>query len=218
MAKGGKGGLGNVHFKSSTNRAPRQFTEGEPGQEFELYLELKVLADVGLLGMPNAGKSSLIRQVSAAKPKIADYPFTTLQPNLGVVKVYDQKSFVMADIPGLIEGASDGHGLGHQFLRHLSRTKILLHLVDVAPYDERIDTIEEIKKIILELKKYDEELYKKPRWLILNKIDLVGDIDQIKDKIINELNWKSPIFLISAINGEGCKDLTRKIMDYIETI
>jgi len=134
------------------------------------------------------------------------------------VKVYDQKSFVMADIPGLIEGASDGHGLGHQFLRHLSRTKILLHLVDVAPYDERIDTIEEIKKIILELKKYDEELYKKPRWLILNKIDLVGDIDQIKDKIINELNWKSPIFSISAINGEGCKDLTRKIMDYIETI
>ena len=218
LAKGGKGGLGNVHFKSSTNRAPRQFTEGEPGQEFELYLELKVLADVGLLGMPNAGKSSLIRQVSAAKPKIADYPFTTLQPNLGVVKVYDQKSFVMADIPGLIEGASDGHGLGHQFLRHLSRTKILLHLVDVAPYDERIDTIEEIKKIILELKKYDEELYKKPRWLILNKIDLVGDIDQIKDKIINELNWKSPIFSISAINGEGCKDLTRKIMDYIETI
>lgn len=128
------------------------------------------------------------------------------------------KKVLYGDIPGLIEGASDGHGLGHQFLRHLSRTKILLHLVDVAPYDERIDTIEEIKKIILELKKYDEELYKKPRWLILNKIDLVGDIDQIKDKIINELNWKSPIFSISAINGEGCKDLTRKIMDYIETI
>ncbi|MBT7120992.1 MAG: Obg family GTPase CgtA, partial [Nitrosomonadales bacterium] len=211
-------GLGNVHFKSSTNRAPRQFTEGEPGQEFELYLELKVLADVGLLGMPNAGKSSLIRQVSAAKPKIADYPFTTLQPNLGVVKVYDQKSFVMADVPGLIEGASDGHGLGHQFLRHLSRTKILLHLVDIAPYDEKLDPVDEVKKIINELKKYDEVLFKKPRWLILNKIDLVDDIDQIKDRIIKELKWDAPIFIISAINGKGCKDLIRKIMKHIDAL
>jgi GTP-binding protein len=218
LAKGGKGGLGNIHFKSSTNRAPRQFTEGEPGQEFELYLELKVLADVGLLGMPNAGKSSLIRQVSAAKPKIADYPFTTLQPNLGVVKVYDHKSYVMADIPGLIEGASEGQGLGHQFLRHLSRTKILLHLVDSAPYDEKIDPVEDIKKIINELKKYDEELFKKPRWLILNKIDLVDDIAHIKDRIIKELGWDAPIFEISAINGEGCDNLSKKIMEYIDSI
>ena len=218
LAKGGKGGLGNIHFKSSTNRAPRQFTEGEPGQEFELYLELKVLADVGLLGMPNAGKSSLIRQVSAAKPKIADYPFTTLQPNLGVVKVYDHKSYVMADIPGLIEGASEGQGLGHQFLRHLSRTKILLHLVDSAPYDEKIDPVEDIKKIINELKKYDEELFKKPRWLILNKIDLADDIAHIKDRIIKELGWDAPIFEISAINGEGCDNLSKKIMEYIDSI
>ena len=202
LAKGGKGGLGNVHFKSSTNRAPRQFTEGEPGQEFELYLELKVLADVGLLGMPNAGKSSLIRQVSAAKPKIADYPFTTLQPNLGVVKVYDQKSFVMADIPGLIEGASDGHGLGHQFLRHLSRTKILLHLVDVAPYDERIDTIEEIKKIISE-----EKI--NPKKDIMNEVNLI-----LKNYIItlmkplenqNFFDKKETLnaVLISGVNGVG---------------
>jgi len=218
LAKGGKGGLGNIHFKSSTNRAPRQFTEGEPGQEFELYLELKVLADVGLLGMPNAGKSSLIRQISAAKPKIADYPFTTLQPNLGVVKVYDHKSYVMADIPGLIEGASDGQGLGHQFLRHLSRTKILLHLVDSAPYDENIDPVEDIKKIINELKKYDEELFEKPRWLILNKIDLANDIAHIKDRIIKELGWDAPIFEISAINGEGCDNLSKKIMEYIDSI
>ena len=218
LAKGGKGGLGNIHFKSSTNRAPRQFTEGEPGQEFELYLELKVLADVGLLGMPNAGKSSLIRQISAAKPKIADYPFTTLQPNLGVVKVYDHKSYVMADIPGLIEGASEGQGLGHQFLRHLSRTKILLHIVDSTPYDENIDPVEDIKKIINELKKYDEELFEKPRWLILNKIDLANDIAHIKDRIIKELGWDAPIFEISAINGEGCDNLSKKIMEYIDSI
>jgi GTP-binding protein len=176
------------------------------------------LADVGLLGMPNAGKSSLIRQISAAKPKIADYPFTTLQPNLGVVKVYDHKSYVMADIPGLIEGASDGQGLGHQFLRHLSRTKILLHLVDSAPYDEKIDPVEDIKKIINELKKYDEELFKKPRWLILNKIDLANDIAHIKDRIIKELGWDAPIFEISAINGEGCDNLSKKIMEYIDSI
>ena len=151
LAKGGKGGLGNVHFKSSVNRTPRQFTQGEPGEEFEIYLELKVLADVGLLGMPNAGKSSLIRFLSAAKPKVANYPFTTLQPNLGVVKIDIQRSFVMADIPGLIEGAADGHGLGHQFLRHLSRTKLLLHILDIAPYDESIDPALEAKAIIKEL-------------------------------------------------------------------
>jgi len=178
VAKGGKGGLGNVHFKSSINRAPRQCTNGEPGEEFELYLELKVLADVGLLGMPNAGKSSFIRAISAAKPKVADYPFTTLQPNLGVVRVDNQRSFVVADIPGLIEGAAEGHGLGHQFLRHLERTKILLHIIDIAPMDGGTDPIDEAKKIINELKKYSDVLFDKPRWIILNKIDLDENFEQ----------------------------------------
>jgi len=180
VAKGGKGGLGNVHFKSSINRAPRQCTNGEPGEEFELYLELKVLADVGLLGMPNAGKSSFIRAISAAKPKVADYPFTTLQPNLGVVRVDNQRSFVVADIPGLIEGAAEGHGLGHQFLRHLERTKILLHIIDIAPMDGGTDPIDEAKKIINELKKYSDVLFDKPRWIILNKIDLDENFEQLK--------------------------------------
>ena len=189
VAKGGKGGLGNVHFKSSINRAPRQCTNGEPGEEFELYLELKVLADVGLLGMPNAGKSSFIRAISAAKPKVADYPFTTLQPNLGVVRVDNQRSFVVADIPGLIEGAAEGHGLGHQFLRHLERTKILLHIIDIAPMDGGTDPIDEAKKIINELKKYSDVLFDKPRWIILNKIDLDENFEQLKNKIVQGLNW-----------------------------
>ena len=216
VAKGGKGGLGNVHFKSSINRTPRQCTQGEPGEEFEIYLELKVLADVGLLGMPNAGKSSLIRFISAAKPKVADYPFTTLQPNLGVVKIDMQRSFVVADIPGLIEGAADGQGLGHQFLRHLSRTKLLLHILDIAPYDDSIDPVLEAKAIIKELAKYSEDIVKKERWLVLNKIDLINDIDSVKNTIIKKLNWADRVFCISAINGVGCKELTYEIMKHIE--
>jgi len=216
VAKGGKGGLGNVHFKSSINRTPRQCTQGEPGEEFEIYLELKVLADVGLLGMPNAGKSSLIRFISAAKPKVADYPFTTLQPNLGVVKIDMQRSFVVADIPGLIEGAADGQGLGHQFLRHLSRTKLLLHILDIAPYDDSIDPVLEAKAIIKELAKYSEDIVKKERWLVLNKIDLINDIDSVKNTIIKKLNWVDKVFCISAINGVGCKELTYEIMKHIE--
>lgn len=217
-AKGGKGGLGNVHFKSSVNRAPRQFTNGEPGEEFEVYLELKVLADVGLLGMPNAGKSSLIRSISAAKPKVADYPFTTLQPNLGVVKVDANKSFVVADIPGLIEGAADGLGLGHQFLRHLERTKILLHIIDIAPFDESINPLDEAKKIISELKKYSENLFRKPRWIVLNKIDLTSDYESIKKEFIKTLNWDNKVFCISALNKEGCKELIYEIMHYLDSL
>ena len=216
IANGGKGGLGNVHFKSSTNRAPRQCTQGEPGEEFELYLELKVLADVGLLGMPNAGKSSLIRSISAAKPKVADYPFTTLQPNLGVVRVDNERSFVVADIPGLIEGAADGHGLGHQFLRHLDRTKLLLHLIDIAPFDESVDPAKEADAIVNELKKYSMDLFNKPRWLVLNKIDLTSKVDQIQNEIKSKMKWSGRIFCISAINGKGCRELTFEIMKHIE--
>ncbi|MSQ80634.1 MAG: GTPase ObgE [Candidatus Methylopumilus sp.] len=216
LAKGGKGGLGNIHFKSSINRAPRQCTKGELGEEFELYLELKVLADVGLLGMPNAGKSTFIRSVSAAKPKVADYPFTTLHPNLGVVRVGENQSFVIADVPGLIEGASEGAGLGHQFLRHLARTTLLLHLVDIAPFDELIDPVNEARAIVNELKKYDELLYQKPRWLVLNKIDM---LDNVTDKVkvfIKSFGWTGPVYSISAIKGIGCKELTYDIMSFIE--
>jgi len=218
LAKGGANGLGNIHFKSSINRAPRQCTKGEPGEEFELYMELKVLADVGLLGMPNAGKSTFIRSVSAAKPKVADYPFTTLHPNLGVVRVDANRSFVIADVPGLIEGAAEGAGLGHQFLRHLSRTSLLLHLVDIAPFDEATDPVAEAKAIVNELKKYDEELYNKPRWLVLNKIDMVQDSEQVVKKFVKDYGWKGRVFAISAISGVGCKELTYAIMEYLEEV
>lgn len=218
VAKGGTGGLGNIHFKSSINRAPRQCTKGEPGEEFELYLELKVLADVGLLGMPNAGKSTFIRSVSAAKPKVADYPFTTLHPNLGVVRVDTNRSFVIADIPGLIEGAAEGAGLGHQFLRHLARTRLLLHIVDIAPFDEAVDPVHEARAIVEELKKYDEGLYNKPRWLILNKVDMLPEDERDAKRVafLKEFGWDAPSFCISALSGEGTKALTYAIMDYLD--
>jgi GTP-binding protein len=217
IAKGGGGGLGNMHFKSSTNRAPRQHTLGEAGVTRELKLELKVLADVGLLGLPNAGKSTFIRAVSAARPKVADYPFTTLHPNLGVVRVDLGKSFVIADIPGLIEGAAEGAGLGHQFLRHLARTRLLLHLVDLAPNDSDADPVHDARAIVQELKKYDEALYQKPRWLVLNKLDLIPEDERakrIKD-FIKKFGWKGEVFSISAINGEGCKALIHRIMEHL---
>lgn len=218
IAKGGNGGLGNIHFKSSINRSPRQCTKGEPGEEFEFYMELKVLADVGLLGMPNAGKSTFIRAVSAAKPKVADYPFTTLYPNLGVVRVDTNRSFVIADIPGLIEGAAEGAGLGHQFLRHLARTRLLLHIVDIAPFDEAIDPVVEARAIIEELRKYDEGLYNKPRWLVLNKVDMLpaDERDEKRVTFLREFGWDAPSFCISALNGEGCQALTYAIMDYLD--
>jgi GTPase len=206
LARGGQGGLGNVHFKSSINRAPRQFTRGEPGESRRLALELRVLADVGLLGMPNAGKSSLIRAVSSARPKVADYPFTTLNPSLGVVRV-GHSSFVVADIPGLIEGASEGAGLGHQFLRHLARTRLLLHLVDLA--DEA--PANAARAIAAELKKYDEALFRKPRWLIFNKIDAVNDAPARAASVVRQLRWKRPWFAISALTGEGCVALSKAI-------
>jgi GTP-binding protein len=219
LAKGGKGGIGNIHFKSSTNRAPRQFTRGEEGEQRNLEMELRVLADVGLLGMPNAGKSTLIRAVSAARPKVADYPFTTLQPNLGVVRVDENRSFVMADIPGLIEGAAEGAGLGHQFLRHLQRTKLLLHLVDMAPFDDGIDPAAEVKAIAAELKKYDPGLAKKARWLVFNKADLLEPKEARKraEALVKKLRWTQPWFVIAAINGDGTKDLTYKVMEHVET-
>jgi len=216
LAKGGQGGLGNLHFKSSTNRTPRQCTPGEPGERRELQLELKVLADVGLLGMPNAGKSTFIRAVSAARPKVADYPFTTLHPNLGVVRVSNEKSFVIADIPGLIEGAAEGAGLGHQFLRHLARTRLLLHLVDIAPLHEGTDPVREAHAILNELRKYDESLYHKPRWLVLNKLDLLENSEEKVAAFLREFGGHTRHFAISAINGEGCKELTYAIMEHLE--
>jgi GTP-binding protein len=206
LARGGAGGLGNLHFKSSTNRAPRQFTRGEPGESRRLTLELRVLADVGLLGLPNAGKSTLIRAVSSARPKVADYPFTTLNPSLGVVRV-GEASFVVADIPGLIEGASEGAGLGHQFLRHLARTRLLLHLIDLT----QEDPVRDARVIAAELKKYQDSLYRKPRWLVFNKADAVDDADARVRKIVGALRWKRPWFKVAAISGEGCDALMKAI-------
>lgn len=218
IAQGGQGGLGNIHFKSSTNRAPRKCTPGTEGEKRMLRLELKVLADVGLLGLPNAGKSTFIRAVSSAKPKVADYPFTTLHPNLGVVRVGHDRSFVIADIPGLIEGAAEGAGLGHQFLRHLQRTRVLLHLVDVSPYDPEADPIRDAQAIVEELRKYDESLFLKPRWLLINKIDLLPDEERAaKIAAIAEAYGAERFFAISAISGKGCESVSQALMDYLES-
>jgi GTP-binding protein len=218
IAKGGDGGFGNLRFKSAINRAPRQKTPGWPGERKSLKLELKVLADVGLLGMPNAGKSTFITAISNARPRIADYPFTTLHPNLGVVRVGPEQSFVVADLPGLIEGASEGAGLGHLFLRHLQRTRLLLHIVDVAPFDDSVDAVAQAKAIVNELKKYDDGLYKKPRWLVLNKLDMV-DADAraalVKD-FVKRFKFKGPVFEISALTREGCEPLVKEIFKHVQ--
>ena len=206
LARGGQGGMGNIHFKSSVNRAPRQFTRGVPGESRRLALELRVLADVGLLGLPNAGKSTFIRAVSSARPKVADYPFTTLNPSLGVVRAGDA-SFVIADIPGLIEGASEGAGLGHQFLRHLGRTKLLLHVIDISGDDAARGA----RAIAAELKKYDAALYRKPRWLVFNKIDAVNDPSRKIKSILGALRWKRRWSAVSALSGEGCEELCQAI-------
>jgi len=219
VARGGRGGLGNTCFKSSTNRAPRQTTPGTDGEKRNLRLELKVLADVGLLGMPNAGKSTLIRAVSAAKPKVADYPFTTLVPNLGVVKVDKLRSFVMADIPGLIEGAAEGAGLGIRFLKHLARCRILLHVVDIAPWDQS-DPVQAVDAIVGELFLFSHALADRPRWLVLNKTDLLPEDEANArcDEIIEDLEWDGPVFRISAANGVGTQELVFAIMNYLEEI
>lgn len=220
LAEGGAGGLGNLHFKSSVNRAPRQFTPGAEGGQRRLRLELKVLADVGLLGLPNAGKSTFISKVSNARPRIADYPFTTLHPNLGVVRTSAAHSFVIADLPGLIEGASEGAGLGHLFLRHLSRTRLLLHIVDVSNLDPEIDTLEkavtDVETIVDELRLYSADLYDKPRWLVLNKIDMVADADAFMQQLIVRLDWQGPVFGISALTGEGTKQLVQKVQSHLD--
>ena len=219
IARGGFHGLGNTRYKSSTNRAPRQCSKGSPGEQFDLKLELKLIADVGLLGMPNAGKSTFIRSVSAARPKVADYPFTTLHPNLGVVSVGTHRSFVIADIPGLIEGAADGVGLGIQFLKHLQRTRLLLHIIDVLPEESADSPVESARKILRELKRYDESLYQKPRWLVLNKTDLLPaeEVEAICTEITAGLDWQGPVYNISAIKGEGVKPLCQDIMNLLES-
>src|ERR1700688_3370547 len=218
VARGGKGGWGNQKFKSSTTRSPRQFGPGLPGEKRTLELEMKVIADVGLLGFPNAGKSTLIRAVSAARPKVADYPFTTLYPNLGVVDVGQHRSFVMADIPGLIEGAAEGAGLGIRFLKHLQRTKVLLHLVDIAPLDPDADPVRDARAIVAELKKFDKELAAKPRWLVLNKRDLLppAEAEEGARATVRALRYRVPHFLISGATGEGTKPLCEAVMTALE--
>jgi GTP-binding protein len=220
VAKGGKGGLGNQRFKSSTNRTPRKATPGYPGEKRELRLELKLLADVGLLGLPNAGKSTLISVVSAARPKIADYPFTTLHPNLGVVYVGTHQSFVMADIPGVIEGAAEGAGLGLRFLKHLQRTRLLLHLVDIAPPDPAADPVVDARSIAAELKKFSPELAQRERWLVLNKIDLMAPADAEKrcKEIVRRLRWKGPAYRISGATRQGTQELCRDVMRRLEEL
>jgi GTP-binding protein len=220
VAAGGKGGLGNVHFKSSTNRAPRQTTPGEPGEERELHLELMVLADVGLLGFPNAGKSTLISAVSQARPKVADYPFTTLYPNLGVVRIDVDSSFVIADIPGLIAGAAEGAGLGIQFLKHLQRTRLLLHLVDIAPADASQDPVDQVRQLEQEMQSFDAGLLDKPRWLVLTKADLLEPeaARQRAQDIVAKLGWKAPWYLVSSATRSGTKELMQDIMAALDAL
>ncbi|TCV97017.1 GTP-binding protein [Luteibacter rhizovicinus] len=218
VAQGGRGGLGNIHFKSSVNRAPRKMTPGTPGEVRELKLELRLLADVGLLGFPNAGKSTFIRAVSAATPRVADYPFTTLHPNLGVVRIGIDQSFVIADIPGIIEGAAEGAGLGIQFLRHVSRTSLLLHMVDIAPMDGS-DPVEQVRAIEQELEKFDEELMSRPRWLVINKSDVYSDQDELHEvanSIVARLGWTQPWFLVSAAGGEGTREVCIQIQQFFD--
>lgn len=218
VVKGGEGGIGNVHFKSSTNRAPRQFTPGEPGEQRQLQLELKVLADVGLLGFPNAGKSTLISAISSARPKVADYPFTTLYPNLGVVRMDSDASFVVADIPGIISGAAEGVGLGIQFLKHLQRTALLLHLVDLAPLDQQ-DPADQVRKLEVEMAAFSEDLMEKPRWLVFTKVDALPETEaQEKAELaVDELDWQGPWFMISSVARQGLDPLTQAIMQHVET-
>ena len=218
VARGGSKGLGNARFKSSVNRAPRKTTKGKEGESRRLRLELKLLADVGLLGLPNAGKSTFIRAVSQARPKVADYPFTTLYPNLGVVRVESHRSFVVADIPGIIDGAAEGAGLGLTFLKHLSRTRLLLHLVDVAPMQG--DPIKDARTVIEELQQFSDELANRERWLVLNKIDLLGErsCEEITDELLKCLQWQGPIFKICAVSGENCQHLCQEVMTYIENL
>jgi GTP-binding protein len=218
VARGGDGGKGNVHFKSSLNRAPRKATSGSPGEERDLRMELKLLADVGLLGFPNAGKSTFVRAVSAATPKVADYPFTTLHPHLGVVSVEPYRSFVIADIPGIIEGAAEGAGLGALFLRHVQRTRLLLHLVDMAPFDEDVDPVYQVRAIEDELRQYDPGMLAKPRWLVLNKGDLLDEATRAQraQEIVDKLGWKDPWFVASAIGREGTWPIMLQVQRFFD--
>ncbi len=220
VVEGGRGGLGNTRFKSSTNRAPRKITQGTPGEARHLSLELRLLADVGLVGLPNAGKSTLIRAMSAARPKVADYPFTTVHPNLGVVSVGPLQSFVMADVPGLIEGAAEGAGLGLQFLTHLQRTRLLLHLVDIAPLDEDASPAADFRAIQGELAKFSEDLATKPRWLVINKVDLMTgeQLTVAKERLLGELDWDGPVYEVSAVTGNGTEALGQAVMQFLEQL